>query len=661
MSDMGETAVLQNLLTVATFMGTLVLGMVFPAAGQTATYQVQSPDQRLQLIVDCAQEIELSVQHEGQALLHPSVISMQIQDGPALGKQAVVKSAQRRSVDRVIEPLVKEKQAAIRDHFAELRLTFEQDYALCLRAYNNGVAYRWETKLADPVIIEDEQAVLHLAGQDRVHFTKDTRFQSDYEKPYVQKPIAAMSEDDFAGLPFLIETAQGPKLLLAESDLRDYPGLWLRGGDSNALQAVFPRRPQALNENGSVQSRQDHLARTEGTRTFPWRIVAVASKDEDLLLNQLVYQLAEPLQIDDPSWIEPGQVILDWWGRRNIFGVDFEAGVNTATMKYFIDFCAEFGVDYFLLDEGWSTRDDVLAIHPDVDLEEVIAYSEEQGVQLMLWVHWNGLRQQLEAALDQFEAWGIAGIKVDFMNRDDQDMVNFYRRVAQAAAQREMVIVFHGSYKPAGLRRAYPNVLTREGLIEFEYNGWTDLANPQHHMTFPFIRMACGPVDYIPGTLNNAQKKNFCPVGDRPMGLGTRAHSFALAVILDSPIRMLPDSPSDYWLEEACTRFLTGIPVEWHETVILNAQRGEFIALARRHHDNWYVAAATNWQARDTVVDFSFLGEGRYQGVIMQDGPNADRRARDYQMVEKAITRQDVMPVHLAPGGGWLAKISKVQ
>lgn len=637
-----------------------VFSLLIPNTGFAETHRITSPDRSISLSVSIEDDIHFSIQKNQQTVLHPSNISLRLEDGTILGSQPTLESKQNRTVDEIVKPIVKEKTASIRDHYNELLLTFNNHYALRFRAYNNGTAYRWETSFPNEIIIQKEDAVFQFSQQDYLYYTKDTDFQSNYEKPYVHSKIAELSSSDFGGLPVLVETANRIKLLIAESGLRDYPGLWLRGNHQNTLDAIFPQYPKELSTIGKVTSRENFIAKTEGTRAFPWRIVSIAEDEKDLLMNQLVYLLADSLQIDDPSWIKPGQVILDWWGRRNIFGVDFEAGVNTATMKYFIDFCAEFGIDYFLLDEGWSTREDILHVNPDVDMEAVLAYGKEKNVGIMLWVYWKGLDNQLIKALDQFKAWGVEGIKIDFMDRDDQLMVNFYHNVSREAALRNMVIDFHGAYKPAGLRRAYPNVLTREGFIEFEYNGWTNEANPELHMLLPFIRMVSGPVDYIPGTLNNATKKNFRPVGDMPMGQGTRAHSFALAVIMESPMRMLPDSPSDYWLETECTRFLTEIPVEWDETRILEAKLGDYITLARKYEDTWYVAAATDWDARDTTIDFSFLSAGTYHCEIIQDGPNAHNRARDYQRIEKQITPKEKLAIHLAPGGGWIAKIKQL-
>jgi alpha-glucosidase len=441
--------------------------------------------------------------------------------------------------------------------------------------------------------------------------------------------------------------------------------MWVRGTGGNSLDVTFPKYPNELEWEGNiygqgrVKSTHDYIAKTEGNRTFPWRIFAIARDDADLINNQLVYLLAGESKMEDPSWIRPGIVAFDWWGKHNIYGVNFKSGINTATAKYFIDFAAEFGFDYFLLDDGWTDNTDLFNTNPDLDMEEVSNYALEKDVGLMLWLMWSTLDRQMEPALDRFEGWGVKGVKVDFMNRDDQQMVNFYWKVAEETAKRKMVVDFHGAYKPAGLRRTYPNILTREGLIEFETNGYGDGAHPEHHCLLPFVRMVAGPMDYIPGTMNNATKAEFRKVGQRPMGQGTRAHDIALFGILESPMQMLPDGPSDYYRERECTEFISKIPVEWDSTVVLDAKVGDYVSIARKHGDEWFVSAITDWDAREMKLDFGFLPEGEFKIEILRDGANADKRATDYILETKTVKKSDAWVIQLAPGGGWIGRICK--
>jgi alpha-glucosidase len=353
-------------------------------------------------------------------------------------------------------------------------------------------------------------------------------------------------------------------------------------------------------------------------------------------------------------------VTFDWWGRRNIYGTDFKSGVNTETAKYFIDFAADFGFEYFLFDDGWSKQDDLFAIHPSLDMETVLAHAKEKDVKIMLWVIWNTFLKQEQQAWEQFKNWGISGIKFDFMNRDDQAMVQIYHHLAREAAERKMVIDFHGAYKPAGLRRMYPNVLTREALIEFEYNGWTEHDTPEHHNLLPYIRGVAGPVDYIPYTTHNASKENFRPVGNMPMGQGTRAHSMALFVIMESPMQMLPDSPSDYYRERECTEFISRIPVEWDDLKVLQAIISEHTILARKHGEDWYIGAITNWDPKELDIHLDFLEKGEYRMEFIEDGINADTRALDYVKKSQIVKRSDSFHINLAPGGGWVARLVRI-
>lgn len=368
--------------------------------------------------------------------------------------------------------------------------------------------------------------------------------------------------------------------------------------------------------------------------------------------------MAPELKIENPSWIRPGWVILDWWARREVFGVDFKAGINTPTAKYMIDFASEYGVQYFLLDDGWTNGENLTKVVPELDIPEVVKYAKSKNVDVMLWATYSQFDSQMEPALNQFEKWGIKGVKIDFMNRSDQEMVNFYWRAAEQCAKHRMVVDFHGAFKPDGLRRAYPNVLTREALIEFEYNGGTDYDNPNHHCTLPFIRNVAGPMDYIPGTMFNSTKNSFRKNGNMPMGQGTRAHSMALAVITESPMQMLSDAPSEYYREQECSRFLTKIPVEWDQIVPITGEIGDYVALARRHGSEWFVAAITDWTPRDLVLDFSFLPENKEFTVeLFRDGINADIRANDYKKETRKVKKGDRVTVSLASGGGWVARV----
>lgn len=571
--------------------------------------------------------------------------------------------AYTRSVNEIIEPEIRDKSEVYTNSYNELEIRFRKNYAITFRMFNEGLAYRFSISEKDSLRIIKENLDIYFDPGDSLRFQSSETFNSAYETPYEHQRVQEIKAGKLISLPVLVEKQGGGFIMITESDLYDYPGLWLQGTGQRMLSAVHPQYPKLLTSTGDAYVRNqvagtyNYIAWVKGTRTYPWRIFAVAGNEKELISNNMVYLLASPCTLKDISWIKPGIVMFDWWGKHNIYGVDFKSGINTETAKYYIDFCARHGFRYFLFDDGWSPEDNLLEVVPGLDMEEVTAYGKEKGVDIMLWMIWHTLEKQWDQAFDQFEKWGIKGIKVDFMNRDDQPMVRFYEKVAREAAQRKMVVDFHGAYKPCGLSRKYPNVLTREALIEFEYNGWTNQDDPVHHNLLPYIRMFTGSMDYIPATMRNSTKSNFRPVGDYPMGQGTRSHSMALFVILSSPMTMLPDSPSDYYREKECTEFLTKIPVTWDETRLLDGRVAKYTVIARRSGREWYIGAITDWSPKKLDLNTEFLQPGRYKLEAIQDGVNAGKRAEDYKRIEREFNAGDILKLELASGGGWIARI----
>jgi alpha-glucosidase len=628
-------------------------------------YILVSPNKKTEVTISIDSDIIIHANYLTKKLFSIDNISLDIEGERFSTGIAKIKKEKTNSINRKIYPEIKEKYQEIHENYNELFLDFKSDYSFTIRVYNDGIAYRFNTTFENSIVVNRENFNIHFDEQDSIYLQKSETFNSSYETPYEHSALKDVSTKGFCCLPALIQKNNGTNILVTESNLIDYPGLWLKANGNSTMNSAHAGFPESFKNIGSaygqgqVKKHADYIAKVKGTRSFPWRIFALAENDAELITNTLVYQLATPSQIDDISWIKPGVVTFDWWGRRNIYGTDFKSGMNTATAKYFIDFCSEFGFEYFLFDDSWSKQDDLLAIHPDLDMEEVMDYAKKKEVKIMVWAIWNTFLKQEKEAWELFEKWGISGIKFDFMNRDDQNMVQFYYHVAEEAAKRKMVLDFHGAYKPAGLRRAYPNVLTREALIEFEYNGWTEHDTPKHHNLLPYIRMVAGPMDYIPYTTHNATKKNFRPVGDMPMGMGTRAHSMALFVVLESPIQMLPDSPSDYYKEKECTEFISKIPTEWDDLKVLHAKIGEHTVVARKNGDNWYIGAVTDWNAKSFDINLEFLDDGEYQMEFIEDGINADTRAIDYKKRSKKVTASDSIEINLASGGGWIAKLVK--
>ena len=638
----------------------IFLSFFLGIAVQAQIFNLKSPDNSIEVSIIVENDIHYAIKLNGQSILDYSRISMTLGDDKVLGALPVIVQTIRDEHNENLYPVVPVKSAVIIDNYRSLEFIFKNKFRIEFRAYNEGVAYRFKTNYNKEIKIKDEEADFSFPSDFMTYFPEETSFHSHNERYYENYKISEISEGKFSSLPMLVEAENGVKVVITETDLEDYPGMWLKPSSGlYELSGIFPAYPkkvvQESDRSVKVTEREDYLAITKGKRSFPWRILAIAKTDADLITNQLSYILAKPSQIEDPSWIKPGKVAWDWWNFNNIYGVDFEAGINTKTYKYYIDFAAKYGIEYIIMDEGWYELDDLTKIVPEINMDEITSYAKSKGVNVILWVVWKTLDDQLEETLAQFDKWGIKGIKVDFMQRDDQWMVNYYYRIARVAAEHHLLVDFHGSYKPSGIRRTYPNVLTREGLRGLEHNKWSDTQTPTHNVTIPFIRMVAGPMDYTPGAMVNAQPKNFHISWNRPMSMGTRCHQMAMYVVFESPLQMLADNPSNYIKEDECTRFIAKVPTVWDETKVIKAEVGKVVAIARRNGDKWYIGAMSNLDPRNLKIDFSFLPEGKYKIQLFQDGKNAHRYASDYKTVNGFISKDDVFTIELAPGGGWAA------
>ncbi|MFP4367248.1 MAG: glycoside hydrolase family 97 protein [Bacteroidales bacterium] len=627
-------------------------------------YTLNSPSNNLTVNIEVGKNIAVSLSGYGKHAVELSNISLETSEGIIPAKNGKVKSITRNSVDENITPEIREKAAILTNKYNELVIIFGDKNSITFRLFDEGMAYHFSTTIKDSLTVFKENLNIAFSKSDSVHFQASETFNSSYETPYENRAIYDIEQGKLLCLPLLVEKQNGLKVMIAEAGLYNYPALWSKGSGESLLTVTNPNYPSKLKKSGNIYGQNqvagthEYIAKVKGTRTYPWRIFAVVENESGLIDNDMVYLLSEPNAIGDVSWIKPGVVMFDWWGKNNIYGVDFKSGINTETAKYYIDFCADFGFRYFLFDDGWSPLDNILTPREGLDMDEVMAHANDKGIDVMLWVLWNTLEKQFEEAFDLYEKWGIKGLKIDFMNRDDQPMVKYYEKVLKKAAEKKMVINFHGSYTPRGLRRKFPNLLTREGLIEFEYNGWTSHVSPDHTNMLPYIRMFAGPMDFIPGTMRNSTEDNFRPVGDYPMGQGTRANSIALWVVLNSPMTMLPDAPSDYYREEECTRFIAKLPVVWDETRLLEGEIGEYTVMARRSGNKWYVGAITNWDKRVIKLETSFLPPGNHRLEAIEDGVNADKRAGDYRLITRHFEGGEILDLNLAPGGGWVSIIT---
>ncbi|NPE28317.1 glycoside hydrolase family 97 protein [Methanococcoides sp. SA1] len=636
----------------------VLLFIISSLFGNTIT--LNSPDELLRINVKIDDIITYSVTSENSAVLEPSRISMETSI-ESYGVKPVLLNHKTIEVDDEIFPVVKEKTKVIHDHYNQLSLEFEK-FDLQFRAYNDGAAYRIITKENDEQTIIDETIEYNFSENYNIWFPEEESIYSHQEREYKYIKLNEIGEK-FCSIPTLVDVDGNIKVFISESDLMDYPGFFLTG-NGNGMKAIFPNYPKVTKQTSDrdvkVTEYENYLAKTEGNRTFPWRLMIIGD-DKTIAESQLVYQLAGECQLENTDWIKPGKVAWDWWNALNITGVDFESGVNTATYKYYMDFAAKYGIEYIILDEGWYYLKDLMKINPEIDMEELADYSKKTNVGLILWTTWKALDDKLEEALDQFEKWDIKGIKVDFMQRDDQWMVQYYEKIAKEAAKRKLLVDFHGSYKPAGLRRVYPNVITREGVRGLEQSKWCDWASPDQALVLPFTRNVAGPMDYTPGGMRNATKENFKDVFTKPMTQGTRCHQLAMYIIYESPLQMLADNPSHYYAEPECMEFLSVVPSVWDDTKVVEAKVGDYIVTARQSGKEYYLGAMTDWESRDFEVKLDFLGKGKYNAVIYQDGINADKNAEDFKQIKQVVKAKDALKIHLAPGGGFAARFVPVK
>lgn len=640
----------------------LILLVLFSAIGSASgqkKYTLLSPDHSIQLLVSVNDRITYGVLVDNKEIVQPSVISFRTDRHKEGWK---VSGKRQTNVQEVLHPVVWQRSGAIANNYNELRLDFKNGLSVAWRAYDNGIAWHWLTTTKGAYKVLDEQAAFSFDRNGVSWYPQEDDFFSHNERQYKNYMLDSIDEKKLASLPALFGIGS-IKVLLTESNLFNYAGMWLRGEGGGKLKAVFPHYPKekkiTSDRDEQVVSREEYIATGNGARSYPWRILMIARNDKDLLNNQLVYQLAQPAE-GDYSWVKPGKVQWDWWHYNNIYEVDFRAGINNDTYKYYIDFAARNGIEYVLLDEGWCDTRDLMKQSPGIDVEELVRYAGNKGVDLLLWTSWLVLDRQLDTALNVFARWGIKGIKVDFMQRDDQQMVNYYERVAKSAASRKMLVDFHGAYKPTGWLRSLPNVLTSEGVLGNEISKFAPLIDPDHTTTLPFTRMMAGPMDFTPGGMLNVQKDAWSAHPAEPMTLGTRCNQLAMYVVYESPLQMLCDMPTHYYKEPETMAFLKQVPTEWKTTVPLEAKVGDYVVMAREgRNGNWYIGAMTDWTQRDFTIHLGFLSEGNYTMYIWKDGSNAGRNAKDFAFETQKVTKDTAITISMAPGGGYVARIVK--
>ena len=644
--------------------------------------QITSPDGRLQLTVEIGNIITWSVKTGDQTIIAPSPLSVTLGNGEIWGQNARIQKTSKQTADNIITaPFYKKNQVA--DIYNQLTLTFKGNWGLVFRVYDDGVAYRFRN-LADKAftIVNEEAAfcfdkdyntiVPYVKARHDKEKSFETQFFNSFENTYTHTSISRLDKDKLMFLPLVVELEQNRKVLITEADLESYPGLYLNSGQKErALTGVFAPYPKTVVQGGHnmlqglVTAREPYMAKVEGKRDFPWRIAVISTDDKQLADCDMVYRLASPSRIGDITWIKPGKVAWDWWNDWNIDGVDFKAGINNDTYKYYIDFASRNGIEYVILDEGWAVNKqaDLLQVIPEINIRELVNYAMDREVGIILWAGYEAFRKDMENVCRHYANIGVKGFKVDFMDRDDQQVVDFVYEAAATAARYNLVLDLHGIYKPTGLQRTYPNVLNNEGVFGLENAKWapasTDLVT--YDVTIPFIRMAAGPMDYTQGAMRNAAKGAYAPVYSEPMSQGTRCRQLATYIIFESPLNMLCDNPSNYLREKESLEFIAGIPVIWDETRVLEGKIGEYVTIARRKGANWYIGGLTNWTHRETTLDLNFLGNDKYQAILFKDGINADRSGRDYKREEFELTTDKQVVIQEAPGGGFALVLKKTE
>ena len=641
------------------------------------TYGLFSPNGKITVSVETGENLTYTLYHGEDLIIDKSEIQMVLTDGTVYGgAQKKNPKVSMKAVDQKHVPVLYKKSEIV-DRCNEMTLKYK-DFSVVFRAYDEGVAYRFISHATEPFKVKDELAEFNFAQEwncwvpyvDSRTKTDVGRFWSSFENTYNYLPVSKWDSKELVFLPFMADGPNGKKIVITEADLMNYPGMLLCNTDGDSkIENIFAPVPKTVKQGGHnelqmvVQEYEDYIAEFDSGCSFPWRVITISENDAQMTDNDMVWKLATPADpAKDWSWVKPGKVAWDWWNAWNLYGVDFRAGINNDTYKYYIDFASKNGIEYVILDEGWAVnkKADLFQVIPEIDLQMLADYAAERNVGLILWAGYWAFDRDMEKVCEHYSKMGIKGFKVDFMDRDDQYMVDFHRRAAEMCAKYNMMVDFHGTYKPTGLHRTYPNVVNYEGVHGLEQMKWDTPETDQvtYDVTIPFIRMVAGPFDYTQGAMRNATKRNYRPVKTEAMSQGTRCRQLAEFVIFDSPFSMLCDSPSNYMSEPECTRFIAEIPEVWDETKALDGKVSDYVVMARRSGETWYVGAMTDWTARDMEVDLSFLPAGNYQIEIFKDGINADRAARDYKRTVSDFTPGKVN-IHMAPGGGWVAIITK--
>ena len=695
---------------------TFLLSFFFLFKVEGQEHNLNSPNSHLKISANFSNKTCFNIAYKGQEVIEKVCIDLTLSDGRAFGSAPKVINTKSEKFSQLIEVPIPNKDRIIESEFNQLTVKFDQENELIIRVFNDGLAYRFVDNNPKSKNIIDEKMDLFFSDETVTYFPWEESMYSHNERLYNLTKVSSLKQGDFCSLPVMFKI-NDVKVLFSESSLYNYPGMFLEKKSENMLSTKFPKyvletKPAifdptigdqiqigAEDESDRTQKivkEANYIAKLEGRKKLPWRVFIISDDDKTFVESNLITQLSESSQLEDTSWIKPGKVAWDWWNANNVYGVDFKAGINQETYKYYIDFASENNIEYILLDEGWTkSTTQIYEANPNIQIEELIEYASSKNVGVFLWVLWKPLDKDMEGLLKLYSSWGAAGVKVDFMKRNDQYMVRSYEEIAEVAAKYKILVNFHGAFKPSGIERRWPNVLTYEGVMGNEQNKWKVEGfpysdniypvDPEHNLTIPFIRMAAGPMDYTPGAMTNVNRfdykwspadvsppgfnalgqplsteDNMHAINTRPMVTGTRAHQVAMYTVFESPLQMMCDSPTLYKKEQETVDFITQIPTVWDETVVLEAAVSDYIVLARRSGENWYLGAMTDWEPRDFDINLSFLNKNtNYSVQIFKDGINADRNAMDYKVDQKTMSSTTPLQIQMSSGGGFSAIFTK--
>ena len=646
----------------------LLIAVLFsPFHLQAQEVKLLSPNRQIEVRVKTSPDMIWSVYYKNIQILKESKIALQVNGGYLMGVKQQLVSKKSTSIIKTETPVIPLKSTHHQSSYKGMVFTFKlnnlREYKIEFRVFNDGVAYRFITNFENELMVENEVVQLNFPKSTETYFPQEHRYFSHFEQFYQHFNMDTISNYRFASLPILMKS-QGVNMLFSETNLVNYPNMFVLANEEGSLKGIFPfvvketrPDPKQPDRNEIFVRQKREMALTYGKRVLPWRFFIISDKDADLVSSNLAYNLAPTQKTWETDWIKPGRVVWDWYNANTLYKEEFDKEINTETYKYYIDFASKYGFEYILMDEGWSKSTlEVTQTNPNIDMAEIISYGNKKDVGVLLWLLWKPLDEEMDSIMRTYNKWGVKGIKVDFMQRADQYMVNYFWRVAEMAAKNKLLVSFHCSFKPIGLSRAYPNVMTYEGLKGNEHNKWSDGITPKHTLALPFIRMAVGPMDFTPGALSNVHRKDFKISYDHPMSIGTRCRQLAMYVVYESPLQMLCDGPSAYEKEPEIPTIISRIPTIWDETRVLKAKIGEEIVIARRKGNTYFLAAMTDSTERDIDINLrSFIRSGNYSVTIIEDGNEAKANAQYYEISEAKLSVNQTIHIHMVEGGGYLA------